>query len=183
LRVITYFQAIVMGLVQGVTELFPVSSLAQAVILPTVFGWDNLAQAQSQPESFFLAFLVGLHVQRAFFSGQAPSKELRPCELLSEESPQPGERAGAGAQVHHHDSARAEIVRRRDPLHLHRRQSLARTDRIAVVGNSVGIGRRSFRGGVLEDFYGGSSRQLQAVAGGGEEGLFEGAAAQNTQAG
>jgi undecaprenyl-diphosphatase len=62
---ITYFQAIVMGLVQGVTELFPVSSLAQAVILPTVFGWDNLAQAQSQPESFFLAFLVGLHVATA----------------------------------------------------------------------------------------------------------------------
>ncbi len=62
---ITYFQAIVMGLVQGVTELFPISSLAQAVILPTILGWDNLAQAQSQPESFFLAFLVGLHVATA----------------------------------------------------------------------------------------------------------------------
>jgi undecaprenyl-diphosphatase len=62
---ITYFQAIVMGLVQGVTELFPISSLAQAVILPTVLGWDNLSQAQSQPESFFVAFLVGLHVATA----------------------------------------------------------------------------------------------------------------------
>ena len=50
---ITYFQAIVMGLVQGVTELFPVSSLAQAVILPTIFGWDNLAQAQAQDFSHF----------------------------------------------------------------------------------------------------------------------------------
>src|SRR5437660_11711408 len=64
-RVITYLQAIVLGLVQGVTELFPISSLGQAVILPTVFGWDTLAQAQSQPESFYLAFIVGMHVATA----------------------------------------------------------------------------------------------------------------------
>jgi undecaprenyl-diphosphatase len=63
--VITYFQAIVMGVIQGVTELFPISSLGQAVVLPTVFGWDNLAKVQSQPESFLLAFLVGLHVATA----------------------------------------------------------------------------------------------------------------------
>jgi undecaprenyl-diphosphatase len=62
---ITYFQAIVLGLIQGVTELFPISSLGQAVILPTIFGWDQLAQVQSQPESFYLAFLVGLHVATA----------------------------------------------------------------------------------------------------------------------
>ena len=41
---------------------YPISSLGQAVILPTIFGWDHLVEAQSQPESFFLAFLVGLHV-------------------------------------------------------------------------------------------------------------------------
>jgi len=63
--VITFVQAIVMGLVQGVTELFPISSLAQAVILPTVLGWDALARVQSRPESFFLAFVVGLHVATA----------------------------------------------------------------------------------------------------------------------
>jgi len=62
---ITYFQAVVLGLVQGVTELFPISSLGQAVILPTILGWDHLVAAQSQPESFFLAFLVGLHVATA----------------------------------------------------------------------------------------------------------------------
>jgi len=62
---ITYLQASVMGLVQGVTELFPVSSLGQAVVLPTLLGWDSLARAQAQPESFFLAFLVGLHVATA----------------------------------------------------------------------------------------------------------------------
>src|SRR2546423_15299868 len=54
-----------MGLAQGVTELFPISSLGQAVILPTVLGWDSLVRAQSRPESFFLAFLVGLHVATA----------------------------------------------------------------------------------------------------------------------
>jgi undecaprenyl-diphosphatase len=62
---ITYLQATVMGVVQGVTELFPISSLGQAVILPTLLGWSGLARAQAQPESFFLAFLVGLHVATA----------------------------------------------------------------------------------------------------------------------
>ncbi len=35
---ITYFQAIVLGLVQGVSELFPISSLGHAVIAPRLFG-------------------------------------------------------------------------------------------------------------------------------------------------
>ncbi|MFN2608289.1 MAG: undecaprenyl-diphosphate phosphatase [Acidimicrobiales bacterium] len=61
----TYFQAVVIGLLQGVTELFPVSSLGHAVLFPSVFGWDNLAKAQSADESFFLAFLVALHVATA----------------------------------------------------------------------------------------------------------------------
>jgi undecaprenyl-diphosphatase len=62
---LTYFQSIVMGLLQGVTELFPVSSLGHSVIFPTLFGWTNLVKAQSDPESFFLAFLVGLHLATA----------------------------------------------------------------------------------------------------------------------
>lgn len=62
---ITYFQAIVIGVIQGVTELFPISSLGHSVLLPTLFGWHNLAAAQSDSESFFLAFLVGLHVATA----------------------------------------------------------------------------------------------------------------------
>ncbi|MGZ4141463.1 MAG: undecaprenyl-diphosphate phosphatase [Actinomycetota bacterium] len=61
----TYFQAIVIGLLQGVTELFPVSSLGHSVLFPSLFGWHTLARAQSQPESFFLAFLVALHVATA----------------------------------------------------------------------------------------------------------------------
>ena len=54
-----------MGLLQGITELFPVSSLGHSVLFPTLFGWTNLVQAQSDPESFFLAFLVGLHLATA----------------------------------------------------------------------------------------------------------------------
>lgn len=60
-----YVQAIVLGLVQGVTELFPVSSLGHSVILPALLGWQNVVDAQSAKESFFLAFLVGLHVATA----------------------------------------------------------------------------------------------------------------------
>ena len=62
---LTYFQAVVMGLLQGVSELFPVSSLGHSVLFPSLFGWDNLVRAQSDRESFFLAFLVGLHVATA----------------------------------------------------------------------------------------------------------------------
>jgi undecaprenyl-diphosphatase len=63
--VISYFQAIVIGLLQGITELFPVSSLGHSVIVPGLFGWDNIVKAQSANESFYLAFLVGLHVATA----------------------------------------------------------------------------------------------------------------------
>ena len=54
-----------MGLLQGVTELFPVSSLGHSVLIPALFGWHNLVNGQSQSESFFLAFIVGLHVGTA----------------------------------------------------------------------------------------------------------------------
>jgi undecaprenyl-diphosphatase len=62
---LTYFQAIVLGLIQGVTELFPVSSLGHSVILPQLLGWTDVVAAQSAQESYFLAFLVGLHVATA----------------------------------------------------------------------------------------------------------------------
>jgi undecaprenyl-diphosphatase len=63
--VLTYLQAIVLGLLQGVTELFPVSSLGHSVIVPQVLGWTDVVAAQSASESYFLAFLVGLHVATA----------------------------------------------------------------------------------------------------------------------
>ena len=62
---ITYFKAIVLGLLQGVTELFPISSLGHTVLFPTLFGWNGLVKAQSESESFWLAFVVMLHVGSA----------------------------------------------------------------------------------------------------------------------
>jgi undecaprenyl-diphosphatase len=62
---LSFFQAIVLGLLQGVTELFPVSSLGHSVILPQLLGWTDVVAAQSAKESYFLALLVGLHVATA----------------------------------------------------------------------------------------------------------------------
>ncbi len=59
---ITYFQAIILGLLQGVTELFPISSLGHSVIVPWLFNWNGVLSSESSGESFFLPFLVALHV-------------------------------------------------------------------------------------------------------------------------
>ncbi|MFN8034469.1 MAG: undecaprenyl-diphosphate phosphatase [Acidimicrobiia bacterium] len=62
---LTYLQAVVIGLLQGITELFPISSLGHSVLVPELLGWDKLVTGQSADESFYLAFLVGLHVATA----------------------------------------------------------------------------------------------------------------------
>jgi undecaprenyl-diphosphatase len=62
---LSWFQAIVLGGLQGVTELFPISSLGHTVLFPTLFGWTGLVKAQSDPESFWLALVVMLHVGSA----------------------------------------------------------------------------------------------------------------------
>ena len=61
----SYLQAIVIGILQGITELFPVSSLGHSVLVPELLGWHSLVAGQSADESFYLAFLVGLHVATA----------------------------------------------------------------------------------------------------------------------
>ncbi len=63
---LTYMEAVVVGAFQGVTELFPVSSLGHAVLVPAVVG-GRWAQdlSVSAPESPYLAFIVGLHVATA----------------------------------------------------------------------------------------------------------------------
>jgi len=63
---LTYLEAAVVGLVQGVSEMFPVSSLGHAVLIPALVGgsWArdlNVAAAESP----YLAFIVGLHVATA----------------------------------------------------------------------------------------------------------------------
>ncbi len=62
---ITTWQAIVLGAIQGVTELFPISSLGHTVLLPSLFGWTNIVKWQSEQESPWLAFIVMLHVGSA----------------------------------------------------------------------------------------------------------------------
>ncbi|KDO10714.1 UDP pyrophosphate phosphatase [Amycolatopsis mediterranei] len=64
--VLDYFEAIVVGAFQGVTELFPVSSLGHSVLIPAVVGgqWAKDLDV-SAPESPYLAFIVGLHVATA----------------------------------------------------------------------------------------------------------------------
>jgi undecaprenyl-diphosphatase len=61
----TTFRAIVLGVLQGVSELFPISSLGHTVLFPKLFGWDQIVAFQSKPESPWLAFIVMLHVGSA----------------------------------------------------------------------------------------------------------------------
>jgi undecaprenyl-diphosphatase len=63
---ITYLEAAVVGLVQGVTELFPVSSLGHNVLIPALVGGSWASDLNvARPESPYLAFIVGLHVATA----------------------------------------------------------------------------------------------------------------------
>lgn len=63
---LSYLEAVVVGAFQGVTELFPVSSLGHAVLVPALVG-GRWAQdlSVSAPQSPYLAFIVGLHVATA----------------------------------------------------------------------------------------------------------------------
>lgn len=68
---LSYFQAIVIGLLQGVSELFPVSSLGHSVLVPAFIGgsWEDLVTQTStatSENSPYLAFIVALHVATAF---------------------------------------------------------------------------------------------------------------------
>ena len=63
---LTYAEAGFIGLIQGITELFPVSSLGHAVLIPAVIGgqWAQDLNV-SAAESPYLAYIVGLHVATA----------------------------------------------------------------------------------------------------------------------
>ena len=67
---LSYLQAVVIGGLQGVTELFPVSSLGHSVLVPALVGgsWSHLVTegaAQDSEHSPYLAFIVALHVATA----------------------------------------------------------------------------------------------------------------------
>ena len=57
---ISYFQAIILGLTQGIAEPFPISSLGHAVVLPSLFGWNI-----HQNDKYFLTFLIATHLATA----------------------------------------------------------------------------------------------------------------------
>jgi undecaprenyl-diphosphatase len=63
---LTYLEAVVVGLVQGVSEMFPVSSLGHNVLIPAIIGgsWARDLNVATS-ESPYLAFVVGLHVATA----------------------------------------------------------------------------------------------------------------------
>jgi undecaprenyl-diphosphatase len=63
---LTYPEAIVVGLFQGVTELFPVSSLGHSVLIPALVGGNWKADLDvTAAQSPYLAFIVGMHVATA----------------------------------------------------------------------------------------------------------------------
>jgi undecaprenyl-diphosphatase len=65
---LSYLQAVVIGALQGVTELFPISSLGHSVLVPAWLGgsWSDLVtQGNSNGHTPYLAFVVGLHVATA----------------------------------------------------------------------------------------------------------------------
>lgn len=67
---LTYLQAVVIGALQGITELFPISSLGHSVLVPAWIGgsWRALVTQQSTQNSEgsqFLSFVVALHVATA----------------------------------------------------------------------------------------------------------------------
>ena len=57
---ISYLQALILGLAQGIAEPFPISSLGHGVIIPSLFGWNI-----HQNDDYFLAFLVATHCATA----------------------------------------------------------------------------------------------------------------------
>ena len=54
---INIWQTLFLALLQGVTELFPISSLGHTVILPALFGWGDLVR-----DKHFLPLIVALHL-------------------------------------------------------------------------------------------------------------------------
>jgi undecaprenyl-diphosphatase len=57
---LSYFQAALLGILQGITELFPISSLGHSILLPALLGWTV-----NQNANYFLTFLVATHFATA----------------------------------------------------------------------------------------------------------------------
>lgn len=56
----TIFQALIISILQGVTELFPISSLGHTVVLPAMLGWGQIEKSSN-----FLPLVVTMHLGTA----------------------------------------------------------------------------------------------------------------------
>ncbi len=54
-----------LGVLQGVAELFPISSLAQTILIPALLGWNISGDKNSPEHADYLAFVVALHLATA----------------------------------------------------------------------------------------------------------------------
>jgi undecaprenyl-diphosphatase len=61
---LTYLQGIFLGLIQGITELFPVSSLGHAVLVPAWVG-GSLGKVASEDNGSYLSITVAMHLASA----------------------------------------------------------------------------------------------------------------------
>lgn len=61
---LSYFQAVVTGVLQGISELFPVSSLGHSILFPAWIGgnWERFLKSESSGESPYLLLIIALHV-------------------------------------------------------------------------------------------------------------------------
>lgn len=57
---LSHLQAAILGTLQGISELFPISSLGHSIILPALLGWSI-----DQNANYFLTFLVATHFATA----------------------------------------------------------------------------------------------------------------------
>ncbi len=57
---LSYLQAVLLGILQGIAELFPISSLGHSILLPAALGWNI-----DQGANYFLTFLVATHFATA----------------------------------------------------------------------------------------------------------------------
>ena len=122
-----------LGLLQGVTELFPVSSLGHTVLFPTLFRWHNIVAWQSQTESPWLAFVVMLHVGSAvglliYFWRDWIADHPRVLRHAAQAADRDADRAAGLADHRRHDPGRDPRPRARAPAARPVRQAAGRRD-------------------------------------------------------
>ena len=98
---LSYLQSIITGVLQGFSELFPISSLGHSVLVPAWIGgsWEKFLSNETSGESPYLLMIIALHVAssltliwffrerwivliKAFFTSLAKRRDFNPSERL-----------------------------------------------------------------------------------------------------